>query len=150
MTEKTNAAKNAREIVLGVLRSEGWKIRNGTNGEHIYTTPEGRASTICLHQYGSGSFWRWHIDHHSVRIRGKLEMVTPIPPTGMYAGNELTILESELLTTAQWIARWMVAVNYEKDLPESPVALHKGNVWRGGYDWSIQAQIEHDKRRNSA
>ncbi len=62
MIKKTDVAKKTLKLVVDILKHEGWEIRSGTNGDYYYTTPDGRISTICLHQYESPEFWRWHID----------------------------------------------------------------------------------------
>lgn len=128
MAEKINTAQNYSKIVITMLKDEGWNVRSATNGEFIYTTPEGRTSTLCLHQYENDGYWRWHIDHHSVRTRGKSKMVAPCPPKEMSGNSELTVFEDELPMIAAWLAHWMIAADRGSAFPECPVQLECGSI----------------------
>lgn len=142
-----NIAKKTIKLVVDILKREGWKISSGTNGEYCYAAPDGRTSTICLHQYESPQFWRWHIDRLQVRIRGGSKMVAPTPPKGLCINSELTVYENELTEPfAQWLADWMIVANNKEELPACPVLLSSGKTYQGGYDWSVKAQAEYNNK----
>ena len=130
--------RDARETVLSNLETAGRKVVRIRSGEAYDATAEGRKGTLCLHPYSdSPGLWRWHIDHHSVRTRGRSTIISPQPPEGRRGKQEFTCTVQELPLLSKWLPEWIIALDSGGSHPAPPVPMNdlvrnelaEENVW---------------------
>lgn len=123
LADPTKQANEVWRSLIGHLKSIGWQVVTRANREAYYTDHAGTHGTLVLNLYDA-VVWRWYVDSHDIRKRGKSESIKPQRPVldGHDLGRtELTCAPEELVELSAWLADWLVAYRGRKPLPALPL-----------------------------